>query len=182
MTNKLSEFVLIGHIETVKFLVGTVGLEIDAKADRRLTPLHLACENGWKKIIAYLIENGASPTFRNAELYNSLEIAIINQKEDVVKELLTLPNWRELMKNAQPIDKSEAYDTPMRKLIRYLPEVAVWMIEKNLSRSLGGQGKHVFKTVYDYEFYMDAYSIKQWHRKGKRSSIRVVCFRKKIEP
>jgi len=172
-------FILIGHIKTVKFLVETVRLEIDAMADRRLTPLHLACENGWREIVAYLIENGASPTFRSAELYNSLEIAIINQKEDIVKELLTLPNWRELMRNAQPIHNSEAYDTPMRKLIRYLPQVAVWMIENKLTRSFGGQGKLVFKKVYDYEFYMDIYSIKPWHRKSKQGSIRVVCFCKK---
>ncbi len=97
-----------------------------------------------------------------------MEIAIVNQEEDVVKELLTLPNWRELMRNAQPIHYSEGYDTPMRKLIRYLPQVAIWMIDNNLTRSLGGHGKHVFKKVYDYEFYMDVYSVKKWYRTGKQ--------------
>ncbi len=98
-----------------------------------------------------------------------MEIAIINQNESIVKELLTLPNWRELMRNAQPIDGSKAYDTPMRKLIRYLPTTAVWLIEEKLTRTLGGQGKHVFKTVYDYEFYMDVYQVKQWHRQGEQN-------------
>jgi hypothetical protein len=169
LTNELSEFFLkIGHKKIVQFLVEKVQFEIDPIADRRLTPLHLACENGHLETIAYLIEHGASPTFRTAELYNSLEIAIVNQEEDVVKELLTLPNWRELMRNAQPIHHSEGYDTPMRKLIRYLPQVAVWLIDTNLTRSFGGQGKHVFKKVYDYEFYMDVYSVKQWYRKGKQ--------------
>jgi hypothetical protein len=154
-------------LKIVKFLIEDVQFEIDAIADRRLTPLHLACKNGHQEIIAYLIEHGASPTFRNAELHNALEIAIVNQNESVVKELLTLPNWRKLMCNAQLIDNSEAYDTPMRKLIRYLPNIAVWMIENKLTRTLGGQGKHVFKKVYDYEFYMDVYRVKQWHRQGK---------------
>ncbi len=104
---------------------------------------------------------------RTAELHNALEIAIVNQNESTVKELLTLPNWRELMRNAQPINTSEAYDTPMRKLIRYLPNIAVWMIEKKLTRIIGGQGKHVFRKVYDYEFYMDIYQIKQWYQQGK---------------
>ncbi len=63
-----------------------------------------------------------------------MEIAIVNQEEDVVKELLTLPNWRELMRNAQPIHYSEGYDTPMRKLIRYLPQVAIWMIENGIEQ------------------------------------------------
>jgi hypothetical protein len=158
---------LIGHQKIVEFLVEKVRLSIDAIANRRLSPLHLACQYGYGKIIAYLIEHGASPTLRNAELYNSLEIAIVNQNKRTVRELLTLPNWRELMRNAQPIHHSEAYDTPMRKLIRYMPKIAIWMIEKNLTRTLGGQGRHVFKTVYDYEFYMDVYQIKQWHTKGK---------------
>lgn len=105
---------------------------------------------------------------RNGELYNSLEIAIINQNKKAAMELLTLPNWRELMSNAQPIQNSEAYDTPMRKLIRYMPKVAIWMIDENLTRTLGGQGKHVFKKVYDYEFYMDVHRVKQWHTQGKK--------------
>ncbi len=158
---------MIGHQNIVEFLVEKVGLEVDAIADRRLTPLHLACQYGQGEIVAYLIEHGASPTLRNAELYNSLEIAIMNQHEDVVKELLTLPNWRELMSNAQRIYHSDAYDTPMRKLIRYMPNVAVWMIETNLTQTVGGQGRHVFKKVYDYEFYMDAYRVKQWYAQGK---------------
>ncbi len=71
------------------------------------------------------------------------------------------------MRNAQPIHKSEAYDTPMRKLIRYLPQIAIWMIDEKLTRTVGGQGKHVFKKIYDYEFYMDVYRVKQWHQQGK---------------
>jgi hypothetical protein len=71
------------------------------------------------------------------------------------------------MRNAQQIHNSVAYDTPMRKLIRYMPQVAIWFIEQNLTRTLGGQGKHVFKKVYDYEFYMDVYRVKQWHTQGK---------------
>ncbi len=46
-------------------------------------------------------------------------------------------------------------------------EVTIWFIEENLTRTIGGQGKHVFKKVYDYEFYMDAYQVKHWHTKGK---------------
>ncbi len=76
------------------------------------------------------------------------------------------------MRNAQPIPPDlKAYDTPMRKLIRYMPEVAIWFIERNLTRTLGGQGKHVFKKIYDYEFYMDFYRVKQWHTQGKKNSI-----------
>jgi hypothetical protein len=72
------------------------------------------------------------------------------------------------MRNAQKIPHTEAYDTPMRKLIRYMPEVTIWMIDRNLTRRLGGQEKHVFKTVYDYEFYVDIYLVRKWCALGKK--------------
>jgi hypothetical protein len=161
---------LIGALKIVKFLVETVHLEIDAIADRRLTPLHLACQNGHRKTIAYLIEKRASATLRNAEMHNCLEIAIVNQHEDIVKELLTLPNWRDLMRNSHPIKDTEAYDTPMRKLIRYMPHVTIWMIDRNLTRTVGGHGNHVFKKLYDYEFYEDIFLVKKWYTRGKDNS------------
>ena len=156
-----SVFVPIAHLKIVQFLVKTVRLGVDDIANRRLSPLHLACQYDHGEIIAHLIGCGASPTLRTGELYNALEIAIVNQNQSAVKVLLTRPNYT---RNAQPIPNSEGYDTPMRKLIRYLPQMAVWLIENHLTRIVGGQGKHVFKIVYDYEFYMDAYKVKRWHR------------------
>ncbi|CAF0943724.1 unnamed protein product, partial [Didymodactylos carnosus] len=157
---------IIGYQEIVKFLFEKVGLEIDAISDRRLTPLHLACFSGHTDTIKYLIKHGASPTLRNAALYNSLEIAIMKQQKEAVKMLLSQPNWRQMMRNAQRIKGTEGYDTPMRKLIRYIPDVAIWMIERNLTRSIGEQGSNVYKKVYDYEFYLDALMVKRWCTTG----------------
>ncbi|CAF1141121.1 unnamed protein product [Adineta steineri] len=158
-----------GALKIVKFLVETVHLEVDTIADRRLTPLHLACQNGHRKTIAYLIQKRASATLRNAELHNCLDIAIVNQHEDIVKELLTLPNWRDLMRNSHPVKDTEAYDTPMRKLIRYMPNVTIWMIDRNLTRTVGGHANHVFKKLYDYEFYEDISLVRKWYTQGKDS-------------
>ncbi|CAF1054871.1 unnamed protein product [Adineta steineri] len=155
-----------GALKIVKFLVETVHLEVDTIADRRLTPLHLACQNGHRKTIAYLIQKRASATLRNAELHNCLDIAIVNQHEDIVKELLTLPNWRDLMRNSHPVKDTEAYDTPMRKLIRYMPNVTIWMIDRNLTRTVGGHANHVFKKLYDYEFYEDISLVRKWYTQG----------------
>jgi hypothetical protein len=94
----------------------------------------------------------------------------MKQHKDVVKALLTLPRWRQMMRNAQPIKDTEAYDTPMRKLIRYMPDVAMWMMEQKLTRSIGEQGKTVFKKFYDYEFYLDAYTVKRWSTAGVHST------------
>ncbi|CAF1295995.1 unnamed protein product [Rotaria sp. Silwood1] len=132
-----------------------IELEVDTIGDRRLTPLHVACENGYLNIVEYLLDKRASTTLRNARCYNCLEIAITNKQADIVKKFFDHPTWREMMRNAQPIDNTEAYDTPMRKLIRYLPDVAIWVIENKLTGVIGGPGQKIHKTVYDYEFYED---------------------------
>ena len=143
-----------------------MGIEVDVIGDRRLTPLHLACEYGHLDVVEYLIENGASTTLRNAQLFNCLEICIQKQHEEIVKYLLQRPNWREMMRNAQRIKDTDAYDTPMRKLIRYMPNVALWMVEEKLTRRVGGKGQKVSKEIYDYEFYEDMYKVKQWYAQG----------------
>ncbi|CAF4189650.1 unnamed protein product, partial [Adineta steineri] len=154
------------RLEVLEYLVGTVGLDVNAIADRRLTPLHIACEYGHLDVVQYLIENGASTTLRNAQLFNCLEISIQKQHEEIARYLLQLPNWREMMRNAQPIDATDAYDTPMRKLIRYMPDVAFWMIEEKLTRKVGGEGQKVSQEIYDYEFYEDMYTVKEWYKQG----------------
>jgi hypothetical protein len=150
----------------LKYLIKTVGIEVDAIGDRRLTPLHIACEYGHRDVVKYLIDNGASTTLRTAQLLNCLEISIRQQHEDIVRYLLQRPNWRQMMRNAQPIKDTDAYDTPMRKLIRYMPDVALWTVEEKLTRRVGGEGQKVFKEVYDYEFYEDAQTVKQWYAQG----------------
>ncbi|CAF4082826.1 unnamed protein product [Adineta steineri] len=156
------------ELELIKYLIKIVRIEVDAIGDRRLTPLHIACEFGHLDVVKYLIEKGASTTLRNAQLLNCLEICIEEQHVELVKYLLQLPNWREMMRNAQTIEDTDAYDTPMRKLIRYMPDVALWVIEEKLTRKVGGAGQKVSKEIYDYEFYEDMNTVKQWYAQGAK--------------
>lgn len=41
---------------------------MDANGDRRLTPLHMACENGHLKAIRVLLDADASTTLRHAQV------------------------------------------------------------------------------------------------------------------
>ncbi|CAF1173022.1 unnamed protein product [Adineta ricciae] len=154
--------------KVLEYLIKTVRIDVDVIGDRRRTPLHLACEYGNRSIVEYLIENKASTTLRNAKLYNALEICIENKDEDLIKYLFECPNWREMMHNAQPIQGTDAYDTPMRKLIRYTPKIALWMIRTKLTQNIGGTDQTVSKKIYDYEFYEDMYMIKQWYSQGAK--------------
>ena len=142
-------------------------MEVDAIGDRRLTPLHLACQFGHLDTVKYLVDRKASITRRNAQLYNCLEICVNEQHEEIVKYLFSLPNWREMMRNAQRINNTEGFDTPMRKLIRYMPNVALWVIDEKLTRKVGGDEQKVSKEIYDYEFYEDMYTVKQWYSQSR---------------
>ncbi|CAF1270147.1 unnamed protein product [Rotaria sp. Silwood1] len=142
-------------------------MNVDAIDDRRRTPLHVACENGHTIIVKFLLEKGASSILRDARSYNCLDIAIIGQHEELVKELLNHDSWRDIMRNAQPISGTEAFDTPMRKLIRYVPNVAAWLIDEKFTTIVGGPGQKVYKRIYDYEFYEDMYKVRDWYSKGK---------------
>ncbi|CAF0926882.1 unnamed protein product [Adineta steineri] len=156
------------ELELLKYLIETVGIEVDVIGDRRRTPLHLACEYGHLDVVKYLIEKGASTTLRTAQLLNCLEICIQKQHVKMVKYLLKRPDWRGMMRNAQLIEGTDAYDTPMRKLIRYMPDVALWTIEKKLTRKVGGAGQKVSKEIYDYEFYEDMNTVKDWYAQGAK--------------
>ncbi|CAF4219699.1 unnamed protein product, partial [Rotaria sordida] len=140
-------------------------MDVDIIADRRITPLHLACQYGHSKVVKYLLEHNASPTLRDAQLYNCLERAIVNHHDKLVKDILfEHPLWRSMMRNAQLIKGIKAYDTPMRKLIRYMPNVALHVIDTKLTRTVGGSEQKVFKHIYDYEFYQDELVVEQWYK------------------
>jgi hypothetical protein len=126
----------------------------------------MACENGHLMTIRVLLDADASTTLRNAQVYNCLEIAIMNQQKQVVQLLLKHSTWKEMMRNAQPIEKTEAFDTPMRKLIRYMPDMTVWLIDNKLTTVIGGPGQKIYKTIYDYEFYEDIFTVKDWYTQG----------------
>ncbi|CAF4156110.1 unnamed protein product, partial [Rotaria sordida] len=116
-------------------------MNVDTIGDRRRTPLHVACGNGHTEIVKFLLEKGASSILRDAKSYNCLDIAITGQHEELVKELFNHDSWRDMMRNAQPIDGTEAFDTPMRKLIRYMPNVAAWVIDEKFTTVVGGPGQ-----------------------------------------
>ena len=161
----------IGHQDIVDFLVNKAKVEVDPIGTRRITPLHLACEKGHVEIVRLLLQAGASTTFRNGQVYNCLEIAITNQQKLVVEKLCQQPAMKEMMRNAQQIEGTEAFDTPMRKLIRYMPDMAVWLIDNKLTTVAGGPGQKICKKIYDYEFYEDMCAVKDWYAQGKRCTV-----------
>jgi ankyrin repeat protein len=53
-----------GHLDCVRFLVETVGVDVNARDDMGGTPLMRACWGGRVEIVRYLLDKGADPTAR----------------------------------------------------------------------------------------------------------------------
>ena len=127
--------------DCIEILVNKGNAHINARNIRRETPLHIACKYGSKKLIKRLRKLGADLFATNVDGYNCLEVAIEQNNVEVVHYLIEDDSSFDLMRNAQIRTKKilvgvllfghrfEA-DTPMRKLIREMPKMALLMLNK----------------------------------------------------
>ncbi|CAM4771714.1 unnamed protein product [Rotaria magnacalcarata] len=147
-------------------------ININALTIRRETPLHIACEYGSSKLVKQLIEFDCDLFARNVDDYNCFEVAIEANNEEVVRYLIENDNCFDLMRNSQ-IRKNKRYwysllarhcevDTPMRKLIRKMPNMALLVLDK-CSMRVGIKGTNVKKNIFVYEFLEDQLTVNQWN-------------------
>jgi ankyrin repeat protein len=144
---------------------------VNALNIRLETPLHIACECGSSDLITCLFELGADPFATNIDGFNCLEVAIEENNEEVVRFLVKHDHAFDLMRNAQIHRKKTSWlhsfvhhyeaDTPMRKLIREMPKLALLMLDK-CSMTVGETETHVHKQIFVYEFLDDQYTVREW--------------------
>lgn len=158
-----------GHADVVAYLLQSQLVNINALTDKCETAFHYACRNGHRSVVIELLTNECDTLLRNGQLYNGLELAILHHNEDVAR-LLLLENrgWRPMLQNAQVVVDSggDAYDTPLRKLIRYMPVLAIDVIDEQFTRTSGAENMPVDKQIYDYEFFEDQLAVKRWYTKS----------------
>ncbi|CAF0779675.1 unnamed protein product [Adineta steineri] len=158
--------------ECIESLVNEGEADINAINIRRETPLHIASEYGSKKLIKRLRKLGADLFATNVQGYNCLEVAIEQNNEEVVRYFIDDESGFDLMRNAQTHEKKSSWrsklfgiqcevDTPMRKLIREMPKMALLMLNK-CSIMVGDSGTNVHKIIFVYEFLEDQYTINDW--------------------
>ncbi|CAF1629196.1 unnamed protein product, partial [Didymodactylos carnosus] len=139
--------------------------DVNSFDNKRVTPIYLACENGCLPVVKYLLDyTNADATIRNARSYNCLDISIENHHEPIVEKLLLsdYKHWEELMKNAQ-FDQRNVPITPMRRLIIYMPDIAVRLIDNKLTKRIGSNNHQtMYSVTYDYKYFEDQYLILDW--------------------
>ena len=159
------------RLHCIESLVTHGMANINALTIRRETPLHIACEYGSSKLVQQLINFDCDLFATNVDGYNCLEVAIEAKNEEVVRYLVENDACFDLMRNSQIQEKERGWcslfarqckvDTPMRKLIRKMPHVALLVLDK-CSMIVRTKGTALYKNIFLYEFLEDQFTVCQW--------------------
>lgn len=103
---------------------------IDPLDKNQQTPLHLAARNGHADVVKFLLKNGAKIAQRTSSGDNCLDLAIGSNRYGVAEVLVNHRDWQLILRNAKYDDQTQRWDTPLRKLIRRMPEIALIVLNK----------------------------------------------------
>ncbi|KAL5486880.1 hypothetical protein EMCRGX_G019417 [Ephydatia muelleri] len=153
-----------------------VELLADAQADvcttdkpNKVTPLHLACREGNVQVVEVLMQNGASVAALDQDGLNCLEVAIENGQTDVAMTIIKSNQWDQALRN------SCGSETPLRKMIQKMPDVAEEVLNRCMHSNASRDGpisvnSPEYRVEFVYEFlddYRDSPSL--WDRLRGRS-------------
>ena len=83
-----------GSISNVKLLVFDDEDLMKAEDNEGRTALHIACIQGHRNIVSFLLKRGADPLVKMQGGLNCLEVAVQNKQDEVVEELLLSDHWK----------------------------------------------------------------------------------------
>ena len=132
-------------------------------------PIHLAAKLGHVEVFNMLLENGAEITKKETDSKTALDIAINFEQRAIIQAIIDGPHKEEAFRAPSTSEKGQL-DTPLRKLIRQLPDLAEEFLDtccvKEIiteENSRSEEGKEIIKM--NYEFIEDTYSYEILKRK-----------------
>ncbi|KAI8752888.1 transient receptor potential cation channel subfamily A member 1 [Biomphalaria glabrata] len=135
------------------------GAPVDPTDKHKTSPLHLATSYGHARVVELLIERGANVALKDDEGKNCLDRAIENNQATVAKVIVNCAFWKDALRNATKDPITGNIDTPLRKLIKHMPEIAQRVFDRCLSY---GHEKNPerpeYEITFDYEFLDDVYA------------------------
>ncbi|XP_052808936.1 transient receptor potential cation channel subfamily A member 1 homolog [Mya arenaria] len=158
-----------GWMKTAKVLL-EADSPIDPMDKAKTTPLHLAARYGHVEVINLLLDWDADVEQRDSDGNNCLDLAIDHNNSNVATAIIKSDYWHEALRNHTLDLITNRHDTPMRKLIRKMPDVA----EEAFNRCMEGNKENMespnYSITFNYEFLDDLYSMLSWSEKGTSDS------------
>ena len=88
-----------GKLSVAQFLVSN-GAKVNALSPSDTTPLMMAVSSGNELLIKFLLDNGADLRMRNHEGFSAIDVAVLLDKEDIRKGLVS--RWEKLYQQPYP--------------------------------------------------------------------------------
>ncbi|XP_076466512.1 transient receptor potential cation channel subfamily A member 1 homolog [Babylonia areolata] len=131
---------------------------VDPTDKNKTTPLHLASRYGHARVVELLLDWGADVAFEDTEGNNCLDLAIENNRVSVAMTIINSDVWQQSLRNSTVDTVTKVVDTPMRKLIKRMPEVAERCFDRCMSYGQEKNSEHrEFEITFNYEFLDDTY-------------------------
>ena len=140
------------------------------------SPLHLAAKYGHVKIFNLLLNNQAEITRRGPDQKTALCVAIEREQRGVIQAIIKGDSWKEAFLIPSSTDKGEL-DTPLRKLIRQLPDLAEEFLDKCcvtevVPKSTNDETGEVEEVIrMNYDFIEDTHKYVIEKPKSKRGKV-----------
>eukprot|EP00051_Salpingoeca_urceolata_P031484 m.11770 g.11770 ORF g.11770 m.11770 type:complete len:1113 (+) comp4095_c0_seq1:185-3523(+) len=173
----LHEAASVGRIVTTQFLIDS-DASVNIADKKGFTPLHYACQNGHPRTVKlFLALPWCKVNAQSKDGLTPLDVAAISNNFDVCEVILTSDRWREAL-NARVRQRHVSENalelgmTPLKRLIQYVPEAALIVLNQCHSNNAGEAG--ISKDSEDYEVIYDFSFLDNNATKGALSPLQVM--------